>query len=149
MKVNPMEALYCIVYVSSAWSRLEDQALETLLQDARQFNEQVRVTGVLLYSGGSFFQYLEGPLQGVTQAYARVRRSRAHHSIYELLNKPIDERVFSRWFMGLSHVPASTVLALQNAAWHSQANALPPAQEGGNHGLVLLQAYWRDNAHAL
>ncbi|HEX5371490.1 MAG TPA: BLUF domain-containing protein [Aquabacterium sp.] len=145
-----MEALYCIVYVSSAWSRLEDQALETLLQDARRFNEQAHVTGVLLYSGGTFFQYMEGPLQGVTQAYARVRRSRAHHSIYELLNKPIDERAFSRWFMGLSHAPASTVLALQNAAWHSQVDALPPApQASGNHGLLLLQAYWRDNAHAL
>lgn len=144
-----MDALYCLVYVSSAWSRLDDQALETLLEDARRFNEQAGVTGVLLYSGGAFFQYLEGPLTGINQAYARIRRSRAHHSIFELLHKRIDERAFSRWFMGLSHAPASTVLTLQNAAWQRQADALPPTQEDGNHGLVLLQAYWRDNAHAL
>lgn len=144
-----MLELHSIVYVSTAVSRRSDQELESLLSDAREFNAQVGVTGVLLYSGGAFFQYLEGPMDGVAQAYERIRKSRSHHSIYELLNAPIKQRLFPQWFMGFSHVPASALLRLQNAEWHRMTHQLEQARGDPNPGLALLQAYWRENEHAV
>jgi hypothetical protein len=144
-----MPSLRCIVYVSTAVSRLSDEALEALLTDARQFNAQAGVTGVLLYSGGAFLQYMEGPQDGVARAYERVCASRTHHAIYELLSEPIDARVFPDWFMGLSHTTASAMLALQQARWKSQVSELERNQGCRSAGVMLLRGYWLENAQVL
>lgn len=144
-----MPSLHCIVYVSTAVSRLSDAALEALLTDARQFNAQAGVTGALLYSGGAFFQYMEGPQEGLFRAYERICASRTHHSIYELLNEPTEARVFPDWFMGLSHTTASALLTLQQAQWQGVVSELDRKQAHPSPGLMLLRGYWLENANVL
>lgn len=140
-----MNDLRCIVYVSSAVSLFSDDALEALLLDARDFNQEAGVSGVLLYTGGSFFQYFEGPPDGVARVYERIMGSRRHSSVRKLLDIPISERLFPDWLMGISHATDSTLLRLQGAhwgGWLGEASGLPPST---NPGLALLRTYWEDN----
>lgn len=138
-----MEDLNCIVYVSSAIRPLAVPELEALLVSARQFNDEVGVTGVLLYHDGTFFQYFEGPAEGVAQVYARIRASRSHHAIYELLNTKIKARLFPNWLMGASNVTSSLLLNLARAEWHASIQQVVDLPEVPNEGLALLTSYWK------
>jgi len=138
-----LEDLNCIVYVSSATLPLTVPELEALLLSARKFNDRVGVTGVLLYHDGTFFQYFEGPAEGVAQVYARIQASRSHHSIYELLNANIKARLFPSWLMGASNVPSSLLLSLARAQWHASIQQVVDSQEVPNEGLALLTSYWK------
>jgi hypothetical protein len=91
--------LLAIAYLSTAAKWPTRSQLEILLLDARDFNERVGVTGALLLQDLTFFQYFEGPESAVLEVYARINRSRLHHSIFELFNEPIERRHFSRWTM--------------------------------------------------
>lgn len=141
-----MQNLKCVAYVSSANELLSVHQLESLLDDARRFNQTAGVTGVLLYSDGSFFQYFEGPASSVTKVYERIRNSSTHHAIYELLNAEIEHREFPDWLMGLSLAPTSTVLSLHNAQWTRMASSIEHEQGEQNLGLALLRSYWKQNS---
>ena len=57
----PETDLDSLVYVSSAVKLLRPEEIEYLLTRARERNEEYGITGVLLYIGGNFMQYIEGP----------------------------------------------------------------------------------------
>jgi hypothetical protein len=137
-----MTDLVGICYVSSATRLMSVAELTELLVEARRFNDSVQVTGVLLHHDGGFFQYFEGPAAGTAAVYQRVRNSRRHSGITELLNQPVGERVFPRWLMGSSRVPAATALSLKQAEWHHLFGALQPSARRLPAGLALLQSFW-------
>jgi hypothetical protein len=93
-------ALEALSYSSAAVRIPTAQELEYLLKRARSRNEQEAVTGVLLYNGGCFHQYLEGPSAGIERVYAAICRDRLHHRIFEMLREPIETREFEGWAMG-------------------------------------------------
>lgn len=140
------EPLVAIAYTSSATQPMGDADLEQLLERARRKNEEVRVTGVLLYHDGSFLQYFEGPAEGVEVVYERIRRSPLHGGIIELINGLIERRVFSSWVMGFTHPPASTLLRLSNASWKArmkQGGGTPSAVH--SDGFELLLQFWNSS----
>jgi len=53
-----------LIYVSAATNRFNPAELRELLRLARLKNQQLDVTGMLLYHEGSFLQVLEGPAPG-------------------------------------------------------------------------------------
>jgi hypothetical protein len=109
-----MTDLIGICYASSATQLLSVDKLTALLVDAREFNRSVEVD-VLLHRDGAFFPYFEGPAGGTAAVYARILKSRTHHSMIELLNQPTHERLFAHWLMGSSRVSSSTALSLRQA----------------------------------
>jgi hypothetical protein len=127
-----MQALQCLVYVSSAAQPFTQQELEALLEQARTRNTADDITGLLLYSGGNFMQLLEGPPDAVRQTFARVSASRRHRQVIELMNEPVAAREFSDWSMGFAQASAPQFLSLQQAHW--------PA-EGPGRG--LMRQYWQ------
>lgn len=137
-----MAQLEAIAYVSSAVGSPSEAELAALLESARAKNDEVGVTGVLLYHDGTFFQYFEGSPAAVEIVYERIRRSVMHHGIIELMRTPIDVRAFARWSMGFTRAPASTLLKLSHATWlaalaqHDESAAVPD-------GMSLLVQFWR------
>jgi len=68
--------LGCLIYVSSAQKALRYEELDSLLTEARERNQQLGLTGVLLYLDQTFMQYIEGPLPiciSSTRSFARIR----------------------------------------------------------------------------
>ena len=100
----PDENLVHCIYASAASEELDDEALQTLLANARQFNAKVNVTGMLLYERGSFFQVLEGAPQDVEALYQLIASDPRHSRITKIIMEPIEARNFDRWTMGYAGV---------------------------------------------
>ncbi|RCW66244.1 BLUF domain-containing protein [Pseudorhodoferax soli] len=137
-----MVALSGIAYVSSAVGEQSEEALEDLLLDARQFNHEVGVTGVLLHDEGNFFQYFEGPVDGVREVYNRILKATRHRGIFELFGGTVVRRHFSDWVMGFARAPHSQILKLSQAQWKSVAATLPQGKQAPA-GVALLADHWR------
>ena len=93
-----------LIYVSSARQELTDTELDAILESSVRHNTPQQVTGLLLYSQGSFMQVLEGEVAAVEEAYGRICDDPRHHHIIEIMREPIDEREFGRWAMGFRRV---------------------------------------------
>ena len=119
---------------------MSDAELEALLIEARQFNQAHEITGVLLYAGGTFMQCLEGEEYEVELVYERIKDSSQHRGITELMKRPIKERSFPDWLMGLSRPTASELLQLGKANW---SKALAHQSLKDSIEFRLLKNFWR------
>ena len=106
-----MPALMHYVYASAATHHFEPAELTSLLRSARRHNDGAGLTGVLLYTEGSFFQVLEGAPEAVEALYARILLDRRHEQVTTIVSEAIPRRSFADWTMGLSQV-SRTDLAL-------------------------------------
>lgn len=132
----------CIVYVSTATRPMGTPDFEFLLREARRLNHRHDITGVLLHSEGNFMQCFEGPEQAVNETYDRIRASRRHQDLAELMNERMRLRHFSAWDMGLAEPVPSMLLTLSTARWTSQA-ATRSTQQLQSPGFQLLLGFWR------
>jgi hypothetical protein len=132
-------ALRCIVYVSSAAWLLSELELETLLKDARWENQQYEISGALLYNEGTFFQYIEGPEDHLARVYDKIKRSRQHRGLIELLTEPVSERRFPGWYMGFFKPSKSELLNLSSKVWWRAAGSVVSGPNA--EGLQLLDVF--------
>jgi hypothetical protein len=111
-----------LVYVSTAKKMMEDADLLELLTQSRERNLKHNVTGVLLYSEGTFMQVLEGERDDVYKIYASIEQDLRHRNIIKLITGPADKRVFPNWSMAFASVNAETLEVIEgyfNAAKQS------------------------------
>jgi hypothetical protein len=136
-----MSTLRSIVYVSTVVGSFDTDALEALLVDARAFNTENAITGVLLHSNQHFMQCLEGPEEAVQRAYERIRASRRHSDLVEYMNGLIQARSFPDWAMGSTTPTPSELLKLSNARWDQIRGEakFPPSLP---LGLDMLRVFW-------
>ena len=132
-----MNLLSAIAYISISSATHSKSQLEALLVRARVFNSEVGVTDTLLLHDRTFFQYFEGPAQGVAQVYQRIQASSAYKNIIELLNQFVDQRVFFVWLMGFAEAQRPIIIQLEQAHWRTVARAKQGAS-GSSLGLGLL-----------
>lgn len=88
-----------LVYVSSAVSLPGPDALADILQVSRENNLRDGLTGILLYSAGTYFQALEGPPESVERTYGRIEQDPRHSGSSVLLREPKASRYFEAWEM--------------------------------------------------
>ncbi|ASU33501.1 BLUF domain-containing protein [Mucilaginibacter xinganensis] len=93
-----------IVYISSAVRLMQDNELLAILKSAQKNNKAYNITGVLLYSGGTFIQAIEGEAKDVDKLYDIVDLDPRHKSLIKLLDKSLTERNFPDWSMGFAAV---------------------------------------------
>lgn len=55
--------------------------MHQLLEAARCFNVERRISGLLLYSAGRFVQVLEGPEDAVQNLYATIQQDARHTQV--------------------------------------------------------------------
>ena len=91
--------LESLVYVSSAVRLLVLGEIEYLLERARQRNREYGITGVLLYIGGNFMQYIEGPKDNLDVIYKIILEDEQHTGIILISREPIEQRQFGEWSM--------------------------------------------------
>ena len=126
--------MLAIAYVSSAAAPLGDADLARIVETSRVANAASGITGVLLYCDGNFMHYLEGVEDAVVHTFARIRRSRQHRHVNELMNQHIVEREFPDWYLGFSRTSATEFLAVAAARWKGSAQTGP--------GAALLRGFW-------
>ena len=92
-----------LVYVSSAVEEFEPEELQELLDQAREKNASLGVTGLLVYVGGNILQILEGEEGSVRTLYDRIGRDPRHRHLIKLYEASTRERQFGKWSMALAN----------------------------------------------
>ena len=136
-----MQDLIAIAYRSTTVRPLASAELEVLLLSARDFNLSMGVTGALFHQGNRFFQYIEGPAQGISQVYARIERSSLHSELVELAHRPITARQFESWHMGFCEPPGSVLQELSTSMWQDSMPITRDSFERSEH-LEMVLNYW-------
>ena len=99
-----MPALLHIVYTSVAAREFSREELTGILKKARAANESLGVTGMLLFSEGTFFQVLEGRPEVVDALYRKISQDQRHIRSTTIVREAIAKRFFGDWSMGFPDV---------------------------------------------
>lgn len=92
--------MFHIVYVSTPTRPFTDTDATQVLEDARSFNAEHGVTGLLVHTARGFLQVLEGEQADVEAAFARAEASGRHTSVLRTPALAVPGRVFPTWAMG-------------------------------------------------
>lgn len=94
-----MSQLRSIIYKSKAhikpFSPIEAELMDGILLE----NRRLGVTGFLVRSGDTYFQYIEGNEGVIYDVLERIRRSSLHSDFTILAEDSPKARIFSRWYM--------------------------------------------------
>ena len=102
--------LATVVYRSRAVAPLCDEGLRRLMRTAQARNCREAVTGVLLHDDDRFFQWLEGPAEGVERVMRSIRGDPRHTDLEVLDRRASPARVFDGWDMKLATPGAASGL---------------------------------------
>ncbi|MDJ0365205.1 BLUF domain-containing protein [Hymenobacter sp. H14-R3] len=97
------QPLYHIIYHSmSSGEGMSPEALAHLLRKARAYNQDHRLTGLLLYAAGTheFVQVIEGPRDEVKYLYDKIALDPRHKHSFVLHEALATGRMFPDWRMG-------------------------------------------------
>lgn len=94
--------LSTVVYRSRAVAEMSPPQLQDLTRVAQARNGREAITGLMLYDGGQFYQWLEGPEQGVDRVMSSICQDPRHTNIEILNNQMAPKRTFGDWNMKLA-----------------------------------------------
>jgi hypothetical protein len=135
-----------LIYVSTATRDLDDDEIRRVLDSSVTHNKEHEVTGMLLYSFGSFMQVLEGSQSAVEETMSRIYKDARHHGIIVMSKAQVHAREFGHWSMGFRGIHAEDVASWPGYApffEHGFNAALIGAQSGV--ALDMLKAFARNN----
>ena len=97
-------ALIQLCYASAALTRFNQDDLNQLLSKARNKNQSLGISGLLLFHDGSFLQFLEGPAEAVQELYNTIEADKRHGEVKLVMRREIEARNFGDWKMGFMRV---------------------------------------------
>jgi hypothetical protein len=103
------QPLYHIVYHSLAsGDGMSPEALAALLRQARAYNQDHRLSGLLVYAAATkeFVQVLEGPRDEVERIYQKIALDPRHKHAFVLHAAVATSRMFPDWRMGFAAAAA-------------------------------------------
>ena len=100
-----MQRIWQLLYRSVQAYEMETSDMLKLLFDARAFNRENGITGLLLHHGGQFMQLIEGEQHEVQRLYRRIAEDSRHRDVVLEVNAPADQRLFPQWQMGYADAP--------------------------------------------
>jgi hypothetical protein len=124
-----------LLYCSRAVDTSPD-AIDSILQKAREHNPVSGITGILCYGGGIFLQAIEGGRMAVSELYGHIQGDARHKDVALLHYEEIAERRFSGWTMGQVNVNKLNHSILLK---YSERPELDPYSVSGKVSLMLLE----------
>ena len=89
-----------LIYRSdTSWDLLSNESLLQLANSSAKNNEGKKITGLLLLSGESFLQVLEGPASAVNQLYNKIIQDKRHRAVTLLSYEQTEQSYFAEWSM--------------------------------------------------
>ncbi len=137
-RASAQPALATLVYRSRCVTPLDDPALQQLVSAALQRNQAESVTGLLIYDGGRFLQWLEGPADSVDRIWRSIQADGRHTDVEILGRMPSTVRCFPDWGMKLGDRDPNERPNAANDARMSQPHNLLDllrSQQGVPHAL--------------
>lgn len=133
-------SLRAIAYISEAAPEMPHDRLDAIVEDAARFNRVAGVTGVLLYDGARFLQYVEGPEDGIASVYERIVQASGHSSMTRLAGGSVPARYFPYWSMRWLPSLQTELDQLAHSDWAGFARTLDDTVHGTRaSGIALLE----------
>ena len=88
-----------LTYISQFAGDFGADDLRQLVEQSAKNNAELGITGVLMATGGVFYQVLEGPPDVLESLYARIEADERHKDVLLLGRVDIGERLFGAWSM--------------------------------------------------
>jgi hypothetical protein len=95
--------LHELVYVSLATREMSIADLMDLLDQARQKNGRLNITGLLVYHKQEFMQLLEGNEKDIFSLYDTICKDERNTRNHLMWDGPIQQRSFADWSMAFLH----------------------------------------------
>ena len=91
-------ALHAFLYCSSLGSAQPISVVADIVKAARDKNTKLQLTGILVFDGQCFCQYLEGPESSIAAVLESIYRDSRHTDVHLQFHGPVDgERQFQDW----------------------------------------------------
>jgi Sensors of blue-light using FAD len=92
--------LFHVVYCSRAADGVDDAEVQRIVASSQRQNPARGITGVLVFGGGVFFQWIEGPRAEIENLMTILHRDPRHHDIVSLdQTEELRERLYPDWDM--------------------------------------------------
>lgn len=145
--------VYHLVYVSSATEIPTQEELVEWIEEIRSRNAFLGVTGLLLYSKGTYMQVLEGEEEVVERLYSRIQEDPRHRTPRVLLRERRPEPEFPNWSMAFRDLDSPELLATPGySSYLNQGDANPLAfadhPEAPSRVRALLDCFRHNVPHA-
>ena len=98
-----MPGFHELIYNSLAVRAMSSNDLLALLEQSRDKNKRLGITGFLVYHHGEFIQILEGGKKEVLDLYDTITQDERHTEVNLIWEGPIAERGFSDWSMAFAN----------------------------------------------
>lgn len=138
-----MPEISYILYASSETFRFSDADLHALLTSSRQYNSQHAISGMLLYAGGNFIQYIEGPEEEVQGLFVRIARDPRHRSLLPLTHGVSEGRLFPDWSMGFRPLAADDQPLIGEFGLSASALSARLKEERAQLVVVMTRQFYR------
>ena len=132
-------SLFQLIYESEKTSPMSEEDVRELLRKVRSKNEDLGVTGLLLYAQDRFLQVLEGPEAAILSLYDTIRDDPRHTHVETLHATPITRRTFPDWKMGLEDL--STISGEDGTSEFLQTGTLRDAADPIDPLIEALQRF--------
>jgi hypothetical protein len=96
------DSLSKLVYRSRAVHPMSSVDVHNLTLAAQARNRAESITGLVLYDEGSFFQWLEGPAEGLGRVIRSISNDPRHTDIQVLDDRSAKKRMFTDWSLKLA-----------------------------------------------
>lgn len=89
-----------ISYISKFSRPFTREEIDKLVADAEDRNRTLGVTGMLMSSGGIFYQVIEGPIDAVDGLFQKIAADQRHSDVLILsVQEEVEDRQFPSWAM--------------------------------------------------
>ncbi len=103
-----------ISYISRFSRPFSREEVAQLAADAAERNRRLGVTGMLMSSGGIFYQVLEGPVDEVDRLFQKISADPRHQDVLILNTQDeVEDRQFPMWAMKKVNLDEATVGRLE------------------------------------
>ncbi len=147
-----------LVYLSDNLIRGDEQAvsnsIEQMLSTSRRRNQELGVTGALIFNRGIFAQVLEGPGDAVDSLFRVIEADPRHCKVKLLENTTTADRLFPNWSMAYFGLAQAYGLNLEEIAIETQFDEKKllfgqAVSAGGMSLLKSLTLHWKTNVRSI
>ena len=133
-----------IAYYSKATSSLNEDSCADLAAFIGERNRQNRVTGVMVFTVGTFFQVIEGEQRCIEDLYRKIENDTRHREVNKVLDEEIDVRLFKNWAMEMAEIKQGRSYSVTMEILEDEPKRAEEAPEHKSQLMRSLSLYYKN-----
>ncbi len=107
--------VYELSYISKPSENIDDTEINAIISESRKKNQDLNITGCLIYDHKNFLQILEGRKSRVLEIFDDIKEDKRHREIKITWQGLRESRKFQEWSMALIRVSEQNKIGVKEA----------------------------------